>query len=96
MKQKLEQDKKLLLALTTWTYMDMLYNNGYIRHRWNGMIGLAEQLIRIVDEVVESDEYINYFTRDDNWESFTEEQNDCWDDYWLRKVEKKINKTFKN
>jgi hypothetical protein len=94
MDKQLEKDKKLLLTLSGWLYMEDLCSSSYIRDNFHGTLGIADIMIHIVDKVVASDFYQQYHTREDNWESFVEDVGMCWDDYWLEQIKREINKTF--
>ena len=94
MKEQLEKDKQILCTLAGWMFMDALYEDNCIRDKWNGVIGIMDEITKIVSNIVESKEYEQWASRGDMWESFVEDVGMCWDDYWLKQINKEISKKF--
>jgi len=94
MDKQLGKDKQLLCTLAGWLYMDKLYEDSYIRGKFNGLLGISDEITKIVSKIVESEEYEYWALKGDFWESFVEDMGMCWDDYWLEQIKKEINKTF--
>jgi hypothetical protein len=94
MKEQLEHDKQLLCTLAGWIYMNKLYDDSSIKDRFNGMLGISDEITKIVSKIVDGKEYHKWASKEDNWESFIEQVGMCWDDYWLEQIKKEIGKTF--
>ena len=94
MKEQLEKDKQILCTLAGWMYMNDLYGDSFLRGKYNGLLGISDEITKIVSDIVESKEYEQWASRGDMWESFVEDVGMCWDDYWLEQIRKEISNKF--